>query len=251
MVVNFPIIIINLDKDVDRLENATKQLSDFPSSSIIRYPAINGKELDLNEIDITPYTRYLINNPNSRCSHQQINTLGGVGCYLSHCNVWNSYQDTPEGGIIVFEDDLKVCKNFASELTDILHNIPSDCDVLSFGYLGLLEPTKKDEEGKSTSFFFGLQGYYISNQGMKKLIEHAFPIEVHLDAYVALAAKQGWINLYFTKTSLVQQCSSVSNITHNFCYKCLLPNISIEVLISVGIVIFLFILLVIYRKMYN
>lgn len=245
---NYPIIIINLDRDVERLENAINQLNDF--DNIVRYPAINGKELNLQDIDITPYTRYLIEYPNNRCSHQQINTPGGIGCYLSHCNVWNMYQDSPQGGILVFEDDLNVCKNFKSELTNILNNIPSDCDILSFGYLGLLEKCKmKESLTKSSSFFFGLQGYYISNQGMKKLLQCAFPIEVHLDAYVALAAKQGWINLYFTKKSLVHQCNVTSNITYNYCYKCLLPNMSMYGLISIGIVILFIIAIILLYKL--
>lgn len=248
-----PIIIINLEKDKDRLENAFKQLVGLDA---IRYPAVNGKELDLNQIDITPYTRYLINHPNNRCSHQQINSVGGVGCYLSHCNVWNLYQDASSGGgggVIIFEDDLKVCDDFAVKLVDAIANVPSDCDVLSFGYLGLLEKSDCDSGDttiskdlfKSSSFFFGLQGYYISHQGMKKLLQHAFPIEVHLDAYIALAAKQGWINLYFTKNSMVQQCNVISNITDNYCYKCLLPNVSINGLIGIGIFIVLIILIVV------
>lgn len=255
-----PIIIINLEKDKDRLESALKQLIDF---NVIRYPGINGKELDLNQIDITPYTRYLIEYPNNRCSHQQINSVGGIGCYLSHCNVWNIYQDTQEGGVIIFEDDLKVCDEFAVKLANAITTVPSDCDVLSFGYLGLLEKSDCDDSGvttisknnlgqinfqdlfKSSSFFFGLQGYYISNQGMKKLLQHAFPIEVHLDAYIALAAKQGWINLYFTKKSMVQQCNVISNITDNYCYKCLLPNVSINGLISIGVFIALVTIIII------
>lgn len=229
---NYPIIIINLDRDVERFENAIKQLKGF-EESIVRYSAINGKELNLNDIDITPYTRYLIEHPNNRCSHQQINSVGGIGCYLSHCNVWNMYQDSVEGGVLVFEDDLNVNEDFKDELIRILNNIPNDCDVLSFGYLGLLEKSKMmDNVNKSSSFFFGLQGYYISNQGMKKLLQRAFPIEVHLDAYIALAAKQNWINLYFTRQSLVQQCNVISNITSNYCYKCLLPNISFTALMS-------------------
>ena len=246
---NYPIIIINLDRDVERFENAIKQLDDF-KDGIFRYSAINGKELNLNDIDITPYTRYLIEHPNNRCSHQQINTVGGIGCYLSHCNVWNMYQDSVQGGILVFEDDLNVGENFKDELIRVLNNIPSDCDVLSFGYLGLLEKCKMvDNVNKLSSFFFGLQGYYISNQGMKKLLQYAFPIEVHLDAYIALAAKQGWINLYFTRQSLVQQCNVISNITYNYCYKCLLPDMSMNGLISIGIIILFIIVLILLYKL--
>ena len=247
MTISLPIILINLDKDVDRLENAKKQLQHF---NVTRFPAINGKEMDMNNVNISLYTRYLIEKPNNRCSHQQINSVGGIGCYLSHCNVWNLYQDTPEGGILVFEDDLSICNNFEQELSDILNNIPYDCDFLSFGYLGLLEKCSlPDLVNKSSSFFFGMQGYYISNQGMKKLLDYAFPIEVHIDAYIALAAKQGIINLYFTKKSLVQQCNVISNITDNYCYKCLLPNLSITTVIIIGIFFILILLLFLAKRL--
>lgn len=255
-----PIVLINLDKDVERLQNAMKQLS--PYFNVLRFPGINGKELSKNELPISLYCRYLIDNPNNRCSHQQINTMGGVGCYLSHCCVWDLYKELSSlygsnspGGIIIFEDDLKLCDDFEKKIYQILKDIPPDCDVLSFGYLGLLEKCQlMDKINKSDALFFGLQGYYISSRGMKTLLEFAFPIEVHIDAYIALAAKQGLINLYFTKKSFVQQCNVISNITDNYCYKCMLPNISmtiiivfIAIFISV-LVLLLLIILIKFRK---
>lgn len=239
-----PIILINLDKDVKRLQNAIQQLSAITEQPIYRYSAINGKNINLSEIPISPYTRYLIDNPISRCSHQQLNSLGGVGCYLSHYNVWDLYKNTTSG-IYIFEDDLKLCPDFKDKLEMI--QIPKDCDVLSFGYLGLLENAKLKKEGvtKGDAFFFGLQGYYVSPQGMKKLIAHAFPIEVHVDAYISLLAKLNIINLYFTeKTMVTQSQTTSSNITSDYCYKCLLPNVSLNTLIYIGIGIVLFLIII-------
>jgi GR25 family glycosyltransferase involved in LPS biosynthesis len=244
-----PIVIINLERDQDRLQRALKQLEHYP---VTRYPAVNGKDVDLQQVPISLYTRHLIQHPCDRCSHQQINSLGGVGCYLSHCSVWNTYKDSPSG-VIVFEDDLQVCRDFDEKFDHVINHIPPDCDVLSFGYLKLLEKNNLiDDVTKSDAFFFGTQGYYISPAGMKKLLDYAFPMEVHLDAYIALAAKHGVINLYFTKKSLVQQCHGISNITHEFCYKCLLPNCSVNTLIYIGLglvlIIFIYVILRFRRK---
>ena len=239
-----PIVLINLDKDVERLKNASEQFA-IMEQPIYRYSAINGKDVDLDTVSITPYTRYLINNPSSRCSHQQLNSLGGVGCYLSHYNVWNIYKDTTQG-IYVFEDDLILCSDFKNKLKMI--EIPQDCDFLSFGYLGLLEnPTLKGQHlTKSDTFFFGMQGYYVTSRGMKKLIAHAFPIEVHVDAYISLLAKLNILNLYFTKDTMVTQSqSTLSNITTDYCYKCVLPNTSLNTLLSyTGITILILILFI-------
>lgn len=232
-----PIILINLDKDVDRLKKASEQLA-IMEQPIYRYSAINGKNINLSEIPISPYTRYLIDNPNNRCSHQQLNSVGGVGCYLSHYNVWTIYQDTVQG-IYIFEDDLQLCSDFPKKLKMI--EIPKDCDVLSFGYLGFVEKLKCDDSSvtKGDALFFGMQGYYVSSQGMKKLIAHAFPIEVHVDAYISLLAKLNIINQYFTKETMVTQSQlTLSNITSDFCYKCALPNVSLNTLIYIGIGIF-------------
>lgn len=244
-----PIILINLDRDVDRLKEASEQLV-VMDQPIYRYSAINGKDVDLDTIPISPYTRYLIDHPNNRCSHQQLNSLGGVGCYLSHYNVWNIYQDTPQG-IYVFEDDLTLCPDFKNRLKTI--QIPQDCDFLSFGYLGFVENSKLKKSGvtKSDALFMGMQGYYVSSQGMKKLIAHAFPIEVHIDAYISLLAKLNIINLYFTKETMVTQSqSTLSNITSDYCYKCALPNVSLNTLIymGIGILIAVFIIIILFKN---
>ena len=244
-----PIILINLEQDTKRLECAMNQLSvlDLP---ITRFPAIRGSDLDLHNIPISWYTRYLIDHPNKRCSHQQINSVGGIGCYLSHITIWNTFKDTPNG-ILVFEDDLSISKDtFKENIEQLLSNIPQDCDLLSFGYLGLLEKQCFDSDvTKSNSLFFGLQGYYISSKGMYTLLQHAYPIENHIDAFVSLVAKQGLVNLYFTKHSFVQQSmSSLSNVSQNYCYKCLLPDVSIHTFIFIVVILVFLIALYIFYK---
>ena len=73
-----PINIINLDKDGDRWETVTKELTSngVRRRSITRYPATYGKDLDKVDLrqNVTLLSRLFC-------------TKGTIGCYLSHRNV--------------------------------------------------------------------------------------------------------------------------------------------------------------------
>ena len=74
-----PINIINLDKDGDRWETVTKELTSkgVRQRSITRYPAIYGK--DLGNVDLRQNVTLL---------SRLFCTKGTIGCYLSHRNIW-------------------------------------------------------------------------------------------------------------------------------------------------------------------
>lgn len=228
MIDNIPILIINLKNHVLKYNNSLNTLvkTGLSKENIVRLDAIDGNKLD-NILDLSGiYCQFLIDNPEYRCSHQQLNSKGGIGCFLSHKACWEMYKDDFRG-VIIFEDDLHIpnIDTFKNELNEYFTDLPDDCDVLSFGYSYLFDKLDTNAKiTKSTTFFFGMQGYYVSQNGIKKLLDNIRQIDIHVDAYISLLAKLDLINLYFSKESLVKQRNTKSSIQTGNCYKCYLPN---------------------------
>lgn len=226
---DLPVFIINLDQHLVKYKNAKTALEKQGFINIQRIPAIDGIRHDIDNYSktLTLHTQFLIDNPDYRCSHQQLNTLGGVGCYLSHVKCWKKMLEAGYPEIIVFEDDLNLIPNFKEEYNKMMESIPIDCDILSFGYLRLLDKHlfKGPIEMLRTKYY-GTQAYYITKQGAEKLLSKAFPIEMQIDGYISLMNYYNYINIYFTKLILVtQQNITGSSINYIACYKCYLPNI--------------------------
>lgn len=224
------IFLINLDKHPNKYERAYNILLEQGFNNVQRISGVDGSQMKEHLPDIASlHTQYLLANPEYRCSHQQLNTMGAIGCYLSHVKCWKELLKTTYPGVIIFEDDLNFIPNFKEEFEMAIHYMPIECDVFSFGYVTLTDVHSNFSKPVEThkTKFYGTQAYYITRQGATKLLTKAFPIEMHVDAYMSMMNYFGDICIYFTQRTLVTQenitgSSILSNIP---CYKCDLPNI--------------------------
>jgi glycosyl transferase family 25 len=223
---NIPVFLINLDKHKCKYEKSSNTLENVGFTNIQRIPAVDGSKLKNYSKITTLHTQFLLNEPYYRCSHQQLNTLGAIGCYLSHVKCWREVIKKGYSGAFIFEDDLELVPNFSEKIIKIMENVPQDCDLLSFGYIKLLEQHKfKNPIELSKATYIGAQGYYITKQGAEKLLQYVFPIEMHVDGYISLMNYFNYINVYFTDNTLVNQ-NNINGTSINYidCYKCYLPN---------------------------
>jgi glycosyl transferase family 25 len=223
---NIPVFLINLDKHMCKYEKSSGTLEKAGFTDIRRISAIDGTKLKNYSKITTLHTRFLLENQSYRCSHQLLNTLGAIGCYLSHIKCWKEMIKKGYSGVFIFEDDLELVPNFTEKISKIMENIPDDCDLLSFGYVKILKqhPFKNSIE-MSKSNYLGTQGYYITKQGAEKLLQHIFPIEIQIDGYLSMMNYFNYINIYFTDKTLVTQNNiNGSSINYIDCYKCYLPN---------------------------
>ena len=126
--------LINLDHRKDRFNVTTNLLSIFNFKHVMKYPAINGKNILYDELVkiVDPDSMKSIIN-DFRNEHHEL-SYGAVGCYLSHVNIWdelsNSY-DTNE--IIIFEDDTYPASNLEKIHIILQNNVPGDWDIVLFG----------------------------------------------------------------------------------------------------------------------
>lgn len=252
---NVQVFLINLDRDVTKYRKSMKILKENGFDSIQRISAVDGKKVNLNKLDLTWYTKYLLKKPKHRCAHEQLNTLGGIGCYLSHIQCWKKLVNSNYDGAFIFEDDLEVIKNFTHTFNQLV--LPSDCDYLGIGYNFAVNENKVSDQFIKCDTFTGTQGYFITTKGAKKMLKYVYPIESQIDGFISMMNYFKKINLYLVHKPFVTQNNiTESSINYIDCYKCYLPNSSSNtftpyIFIAMIILVFLIILLLIKIKWIN
>lgn len=171
------IFVINLDKDISRLEKTTKLLKEN-NISFQRFPAIYGK--NLSNDDINKYTTFL--------SRNFILSYSVLGCALSHIFLWKKLlNDKNNDYYVIFEDDITYFNKIAYE--ELIQNLPNiDYDYISLFCLTCLN-VNKQQSFKNFSLFknknsSSAAGYIINKKGAKKAVDYfeKNKINFHIDA---------------------------------------------------------------------
>ena len=196
--------VINLKQRTDRWKTFSEQraikkiMKTYPFE---RFDAIAGSTIDIpNDNRISMRTRRNIKE-SSRRDHEDLNTAGGIGCYLSHVEVWKKIAMNQEEYGIVFEDDTKLPDDFLTVLKSSMKDLnllPEMPDVWTFSYgwdffyktKGKELPQNITENHRGPWIYNtcpgGLNGYLLTREGAKKLLENAFPIDMHVDLYICM-----------------------------------------------------------------
>jgi hypothetical protein len=118
-----------------------------------------------------------------RDDHRNINTIGGIGCYLSHVNAWKHVVnlDHPE---LILEDDAtlipgKDWRKCFSEWQQGSHQNPR-IKFLQYGPLG-------------SDVYWGAAAYMINPAAARFLVDRALPVDMHPDLFMHSVIRQhGW-----------------------------------------------------------
>jgi len=208
---SFDVYLINMGKNVDRLNNFVEQYkkSDLSFKSMYRYEAIDGRTVKIKDY-VSPRAYLEImsaEKTGTRTKHYQL-TPGGVGCYLSHQNVMKIVAESNKEFAVVFEDDCTIDSHIYEKLTDVMLEIPSDWDILLLGCHCIR--CLKYEKYADIDRFFQTHGYVIHNKSAAKIYDHLskMQIEAQIDTVLSNMIKEGIIKVYCLNNWLVQQDSS-------------------------------------------
>lgn len=172
-----------------------------------RFEGVNGSAIDIMKDDrISLRTKRNIKE-HIRRDHEELNTAGGVGCYLSHTSVWKKFVERDEDYAMVLEDDAELYQGFTADLHRAMKDttlLPQMPDVWFFQMPSTLyyeskgKPYPLEVKGRNSGPWIknvcsGFTGYLLSKQGAKKLLETAFPMDMHVDRYTCLAGDLGRI----------------------------------------------------------
>jgi GR25 family glycosyltransferase involved in LPS biosynthesis len=202
--------LINLDHRKDRFDITNNLLYQYDFKNVIRYPAVNGKNMTNDELVkiVDPVAMKSILD-NYRKDHHEL-SYGAVGCYLSHINIWQKLKADNLDYIIIFEDDAKPSFSF-TELQEIIeNNVPNDWDIILFG--GIYNKTNNINDNITKIYtFYEMHAYIINKKGAIKLLSQAFPITKQLDSWLSDLAINNYVNIYGITKNKWGQNSQISN----------------------------------------
>ena len=257
---NIPTFCISLRKKDYKWKEILDRLNECGLVNSNIFEAVDGPSIkdELNQVGIlSPWTYYKINNNIRRHYHCEIISWGAVGCYLSHYILWKQLLEDPDNDrYLILEDDFYLTKQSGDILRNLISNIPSDAD---FVFLDILwthkQPSKYNELYDLLDCqFFGTHCYIVTKQGVQKIINYLFPIEVQIDAFISHFK----LNKYLSRVPLngIKKYEK-STIQVDSCLSCYPSVVSGGILymhrtkillVSVILVCFIGILLLYYNK---
>ena len=209
---------INLKHRADRWDRFSKQ----PELDVImqkhsfeRFEGINGSALNIQKDErISLRTKRNIKE-NSRRDHEELDTAGGVGCYLSHIGVWKKFLERSESYAIVFEDDAIIPDGFMGHLQKAMRDVtllPQAPDVWFFTvpydwyfrYKGKPHPATLSKGPWVLNTCSSFTGYMLSRRGAERLLETVFPIDMHVDLYTCLVGDLNRVLTVFHKDIVIK-----------------------------------------------
>lgn len=217
------IVVISLDRRPDRWAIfQEKAVAAGIQGKAQRLSAVDAKEFIGHEHPaITLLTAHNIKN-GMRRAHYEIDSTGAIGCSLSHFKAWEFLKNSSAPALVIFEDDSHVPKDFKQRLSMLLEELPSPgWDVVTFyntPYQGGLtgctpDPTFSDPWQTCTSLM-GSHAYMVSRSGAQKLLSRAYPIEMHVDAYLAFMARMKHVTMLWNPIMQIEPDARDTDIGH-------------------------------------
>lgn len=218
---DIPIVVISLDRRHDRwAEFQQRAYAAGIHGKAQRLSAVDAKEFVAHEHPaITLLTAHNIKN-GVRRSHHEIDRAGAVGCSLSHFKAWKFLRDSSAPALIIFEDDTTIPVDFKKRMNEMLVSLPSDWDMVTFyntpydGGLSGCTPIPAERPWSSCTSLMGAHAYMLSRRGADRLLAKAYPIEMHVDAYLAYMARMGHITMLWNPALQIEQDLKDSDINH-------------------------------------
>ena len=187
--------IINLDRREDRMAVTLPKLRGYGFEGVERWPAVDARKLGRGDLErlvkveaIAPIWA------NRRTEHHQL-SIGAVGCYLSHLQLWVRLLRSSDTRMLVFEDDTNPTMT-SDEVDRLLAELPDDCDVLLLGVFEEHDRSKRPTVRKVTSQFYGMHAYIIHRRCVSTLLAHALPMDMQIDSWLSKLAANGTVCLY-------------------------------------------------------
>lgn len=161
-------------------------------------------EHNLNEYDLKIFDAIMAKNFPIK---QTWGTLGMVGCYLSHLQIWKEcIRNNDTEPVLIMEDDFKVGSiGFRSVMKTILENVDENWDFIMLGYYYKGNKIDVNENISILDKWWGIHFYLINPQNLKNKIYLFDKMETQIDLQIMKLMNAGEVNVYFSKTNLIYQ----------------------------------------------
>lgn len=187
---NAPLYYISFNKNKD----IEKYYHNIGFKNVNHFKAVDGRKLNAKKLleDNTISIRCYHDLVYGRTQESGMPSLGGIGCTMSHFNLWKYCVDKDFPYIIITEDDNKFINGISKKDEKNILDVVSSANGI---FVGVNLNTIKSVDSVDNIHFFGTQFCVVSKEACKILMYNCFPIDVQTDAYIAHIANMGYINL--------------------------------------------------------
>ena len=188
---SIPAFCITLERRQDRWRRFQDQ-SGINQLDIKRFLGVDGKTIDVRKDDRVALCTKRNILAKVRRSHEELDSVGGVGCALSHIAVWQWMVDNNQEVCLVFEDDAVVPPDFVERANTCIEKstILKDPKKWDMWLLGGLWDNLTRIPGESKAIRVGefvlFHAYIMTLHGAKRLLKDVYPIHSHIDLWVSI-----------------------------------------------------------------
>lgn len=224
-----PAQCISLKRREDRWANFNGQPAVRDLPLIERYDAVDGKTIDLatDKRVLLSTKRNILNK--QRRSHEELDSIGGVGCALSHIGIWQKMVQHQIPIMLIFEDDAKIPHDFVERANILIASSPNLQDYSSWDMWLLAshqlysKPLPDDPQVHDLQAFVTLSCYVLTLKGAEKMLADAFPIHCHIDFYMVILKQIREMRYLSTPSLRIYQRGDKSDIQEK--PKCVICNV--------------------------
>ena len=228
---SIPAFCITLERRKDRWRRFQDQ-SGIDGLNLKRFIGVDGKTLDItNDQRVTTLTKRNIATK-SRRSHEELDTIGGIGCALSHIALWQWIANNDHDMVLVFEDDAVVTPDFIQHANECIERStilkdPKKWDIWMLG--GKWEDLSSipgEKEVVRLDAFVLFHAYVITKRCAKKLLNDVYPIHCHIDVWVSIYAYMNKLRLVGSPKLILNQTQRVKTDIQpdKTCHICNVPT---------------------------
>lgn len=233
---SIPAFCITLERRPDRWKKFQNQPG-YSELNIQKFNGVDGKTIDIRNDDRVALSTKRNILLKTRRSHEELDSVGGVGCALSHIALWKWMIENQEELIVVFEDDAKLPKGVVLQINNHVKNSETlknynqwDMFVLGstrqkFTVNGGHSPNPVGENIIDIHQFYGMYAYVITRKCAEKFLQRVFPIHCHIDLWVCLYKQIHGLKILGHRVFNLKTNGSKTEIqTSNYCYICNVPS---------------------------
>jgi GR25 family glycosyltransferase involved in LPS biosynthesis len=204
---------ISLHTDSKKKSDIQARFSESGLGHVEFLPAIDGLSLkDRNDLPLGIWQEYILRTSSVRKTHEHFGSWGGLGCYLSHVWAWTLGLRHGFSKIMILEDDVVFDIESMKKLPELLADLPSDYDILVFDPLQTEVRRKVSEKISVPQWFWGFHAYVMSVSCVPFLLRRAFPVEMHVDHFIYMAARVLNLNIYVLRANICGQLQHESSV---------------------------------------
>jgi glycosyl transferase family 25 len=188
---SIPAFCITLERRQDRWRRFQDQ-SGINQLDLKRFLGVDGKTIDVRKDDRVALCTKRNILAKVRRSHEELDSVGGVGCALSHIAVWQWMVDNNQEVCLVFEDDAVVPPDFVERANKCIQEstILKDPKKWDMWLLGGLWDNLTRIPGETKAIRVGefvlFHAYIMTLHGAKRLLKDVYPIHSHIDLWVSI-----------------------------------------------------------------